>query len=65
MRVCSFLMLVVIGTMAMMQVSSGQKLDELTLQRLNVVDANGTLRVVVSGAAVTAVNAGAASRLPN
>jgi len=55
MRVCSFLM----------QVSSGQKLDELTLQRLNVVDANGTLRVVVSGAAVAAVNASAASRLPN
>ena len=27
----------------------GQKIDELTVQRLNVVDANGTLRLVLAG----------------
>jgi hypothetical protein len=27
----------------------GQRIDELTVQRLNVVDANGTLRLVLSG----------------
>ena len=28
---------------------AGQKMDELTVQRLNVVDANGTLRLVLAG----------------
>jgi hypothetical protein len=30
------------------QPAQGQKIDELTVQRLNVVDANGTLRLVIS-----------------
>jgi hypothetical protein len=28
---------------------AGQKMDELTVQRLNIVDANGTLRLVLAG----------------
>ena len=40
--------LVVLGSMGLAQSTASQRLDELTVQRLNVVDANGTLRMVLS-----------------
>jgi hypothetical protein len=46
--VISFLALTVVGTAAMTQARNVQRIDELTVQRLNVVDANGTLRLVLS-----------------
>ncbi len=41
--------LVFVAVSAFGQGPSAQKLDELTVQRLNVIDANGTLRLVLSG----------------
>ena len=44
-----FLLLMFLTVTAMTQSSNGvQKFDEVTVQRLNVVDANGTLRLVLS-----------------
>lgn len=43
----SSLLLVFLAAAALKQ-SAPQKIDELTVQRLNVVDANGTLRLVIS-----------------
>jgi hypothetical protein len=43
----SSLVLVFFAVAALSQ-SSSQKIDELTVQRINVVDANGTLRLVLS-----------------
>jgi len=40
--------MVFLATVAMTQSNPTQKIDELTVQRLNVVDANGTLRLVLS-----------------
>lgn len=40
--------LVVLASMGLAQSSAPQRIDELTVQRLNVVDANGTLRMVLS-----------------
>src|SRR6478752_5822022 len=40
--------LVFLSVTAFTQSSSQQRIDELTVQRLNVVDANGTLRMVIS-----------------
>ena len=40
--------LVFLSVTAFTQSSSRQRIDELTVQRLNVVDANGTLRMVIS-----------------
>ncbi|MGH9175266.1 MAG: hypothetical protein ACRD1H_12965 [Vicinamibacterales bacterium] len=45
----SSLVLVVLAVSAFRQAPTPQKVDELTVQRLNVIDANGTLRLVVSG----------------
>jgi hypothetical protein len=45
----SSLVLVVLAVAAFRQAPAAQRLDELTVQRLNVTDANGTLRLVVSG----------------
>ena len=42
------LALVVLVSMGFAQSASTQRIDELTVQRLNVVDANGTLRMVLS-----------------
>ena len=42
------LALVVLVSAGLAQSSATQRIDELTIQRLNVVDANGTLRMVVS-----------------
>jgi hypothetical protein len=39
---------VVIASMAFRQANGPQKFDEVTVQRLNVVDANGTLRLVMA-----------------
>jgi len=44
----SSLALIVLAVAAFGQPSGAQKIDELTVQRLNVVDANGTLRLVLS-----------------
>jgi hypothetical protein len=46
----SFLLLLFFAAAAMTQSTStpSQRIDELTVQRLNVVDANGTLRLVLS-----------------
>lgn len=46
--VLSFLLLVFLAAAALVQPSSPAKMDELTVQRLNVADANGTLRMVIS-----------------
>lgn len=46
--VLSSLALIVLAVAAFGQPSAAQKMDELTVQRLNVVDANGTLRLVLS-----------------
>ena len=45
----SSLVLVFVAVSALRQAPVPQKLDELTVQRLNVIDANGTLRLVLSG----------------
>ena len=45
----SSLVLVFLAVSAFRQPPSGQKIDELTVQRLNVTDANGTLRLVIAG----------------
>src|SRR5687767_11547454 len=45
----SSLALVVLAVSAFSQAPTAQSLDELTVQRLNVTDANGTLRLVLSG----------------
>jgi len=44
----SFLVLLFFAAAAMTQSNATQRIDELTVQRLNVVDANGTLRLVLS-----------------
>jgi hypothetical protein len=44
----SFTALVFLSITAFSQAPTPQKIDELTVQRLNVVDANGTLRLVLS-----------------
>jgi hypothetical protein len=44
----SFGMAAVLSVSAFTQSTSTQRIDELTVQRLNVVDANGTLRFVLS-----------------
>lgn len=44
----SFAVLAFFALSAFTQPSSTQRIDELTVQRLNVVDANGTLRMVIS-----------------
>ena len=44
----SFATLAFLAIAAFTQSSSQQRIDELTVQRLNVVDANGTLRFVLS-----------------
>jgi hypothetical protein len=44
----SFCGLVLLSVAAFGQAPAPQKIDELTVQRLNVVDANGTLRLVIS-----------------
>ena len=44
----SFLLLLFFAAAAMTQSNAPQKFDEITVQRLNVVDANGTLRLVLS-----------------
>ncbi len=46
--VLSSLALIVLAVAAFGQPVGPQKIDELTVQRLNVVDANGTLRLVMS-----------------
>ena len=45
----SSLVLVFLAVSAFRQAPATQKLDELTVQRLNVTDANGTLRLVIAG----------------
>ena len=45
----SSMVLVLVAVSAFGQAPVRQKLDELTVQRLNVTDANGTLRLVLSG----------------
>ena len=42
------LVLVVLSTAAFRQAGTHQKFGEITIERLNVVDANGTLRLVIS-----------------
>lgn len=44
----SALALIVLAVAALGQPAGAQKIDELTVQRLNVVDANGTLRLVMA-----------------
>src|ERR671935_502917 len=44
----SLLALAFIAVAAFTRVGAPEKVDELTVQRLNVVDANGTLRLVIS-----------------
>ena len=44
----SFLSFVVIGLSAFRQAPAPQKLTELTAERINIVDADGTLRLVIS-----------------
>src|SRR5207302_10939839 len=44
----SSLMLVILTTAAFRQAATAQNLGEITVQRINVVDANGTLRLVIS-----------------
>ena len=46
--VISSLALVVLSTAAFRQASKPQNLGEITVERINVVDANGTLRLVIS-----------------
>lgn len=46
--VVSSLVLVFLAVAAFSQPATPQKIDELTVQRINVVDANGTLRLVIA-----------------
>ena len=46
--VVNSIVLTVLATAAFRQSSAPQKFDEITVQRMNVVDANGTLRLVIS-----------------
>ena len=46
--VVSSLAIVVLSTAAFRQASKPQNLGEITVERINVVDANGTLRMVIS-----------------
>lgn len=46
--VASSLVLVILSTAAFRQSSKPQNLGEITVERINVVDANGTLRMVIS-----------------
>src|SRR5260370_42495789 len=46
--VVSSLAIVVLTTAAFRQASKAQNLGEITVERINVVDANGTLRMVIS-----------------
>lgn len=46
--VVSALAFVVLSTAAFQQASTPQNLGEITVERINVVDANGTLRLVIS-----------------
>ena len=46
--IVSSLVFVFFAVAALGQPASSQKIDELTVQRINVVDANGTLRMVIS-----------------
>jgi hypothetical protein len=46
--VANTLVLVVLATAAFRQPAPAQKFGEVTVERLNVVDANGTLRLVIS-----------------
>ena len=46
--VISSLALVILSTAAFRQASTAQNLGEITVERINVVDANGTLRMVIS-----------------
>jgi hypothetical protein len=46
--IVSFLALIFLAVAALGQPPGAQKIEELTVQRLNVVDANGTLRLVLS-----------------
>src|SRR2546422_5991147 len=47
--IVSLLALVFIAGAAFMHAGAPEKFDEITVQRLNVVDANGTLRLVLAG----------------
>ena len=47
--IVSLLALVFIAGAAFMRAGAPEKFDEITVQRLNVVDANGTLRLVLAG----------------
>lgn len=47
--VTSSLILIVLAAAAFRQTTSAKSLGEITVERLNVVDANGTLRMVLSG----------------
>lgn len=44
----SFFVLIFLAVAALRQPAQPQKIDELTVERLNVVDANGTLRLVIA-----------------
>src|SRR3954465_10924534 len=46
--VVSSLALVILSTAAFRQAAKPQNLGEITVERINVVDANGTLRLVLS-----------------
>ena len=46
--VVNSIVLTVLATAAFRQSPAPQKFDEITVQRMNVVDANGTLRLVIS-----------------
>ena len=46
--VLSFSAFLVLALSAFRQPGAGQKVDEMTVQRLNLVDANGTLRMVIA-----------------
>ena len=47
--IVSLLALVWLATAAFTQRAAAEKVDEITVQRINVVDANGTLRLVLAG----------------
>jgi hypothetical protein len=47
--VATSLSLIVVAAAAFRQASTPKMVEELTLQRLNIVDANGTLRMVLAG----------------
>jgi hypothetical protein len=47
--IASSLVLIVIGTAAFRQATASKGPDEITVQRVNIVDADGTLRMVLAG----------------